>query len=428
MSIESLRCFIPVGGQAKRLRPLTHDISKSCVRFLNRPLIEFSMAMLAEQGVRNFIFGENGYTNYANLIDQYGEGLGFSAKYNIEPRVHIKHQPNVDDVGSADSYRINMQYYDVHDPVIVVQGDNLFDADLSDLISRHGERGALMTIALTKVERVEEYGIAELGENMRIKRFVEKPAPDKAPGNLANAGIYLLSPEMRKIVESEDMEKIMGERGRLDFGYDLIPYLVDNGHPVYGYPLKAWFDVGNPQNYLKAMYDLLHGALDIRVTEERIFPERNVWVQGYSEESIKRREEIVSKCKGGKLVIDGAALIGRHTRIGDNCRIVDSNIDHFCIIGEHVNVERSAIGDAARIGEYAHVEDSILGRKVTVESRHESPTFVQSTSVIGSSVLIRKGCRIVRTKINPGLMIPPGMTYIDKFLQSYEDVVCLAEH
>ena len=91
-------------------------------------------------------------------------------------------------------------------------------------------------------------------------------------------------------------------------------------------------------------------------------------------------------------------------------------------------MERSAIGDAARIGEYAHVEDSILGRKVTVESRHESPTFVQSTSVIGSSVLIRKGCRIVRTKINPGLMIPPGMTYIDKFLQSYEDVVCLAEH
>lgn len=285
-----------------------------------------------------------------------------------------------------------------------------------------------MTIALTKVERVEEYGIAELGEDMRIKRFLEKPAADKAPSKLANAGIYLLSPEARKIVENEEMEKIVGERGRLDFGYDFIPYLVDNDYPVYGYPLKAWFDVGNPQNYLKAMHDLLYGALDIRVTEERIFPERNVWVQGYSEESLKRREEIVSQCKGGKLVIDGAALIGRHTRIGDDCRIVDSNIDHFCIIGEHVNVERSAIGDAARIGEYTHIEDSILGRKVTVESSHESPTFVQTTSVIGSSALIRKGCRIVRTRINPGLMIPPGMTYIDKFLQSYEDVVCLAEH
>ena len=63
-----------------------------------------------------------------------------------------------------------------------------------------------------------------------------------------------------------------------------------------------------------------------------------------------------------------------------------------------------------------------------MESSHEIPTFVQSTSVIGSSVFIRKGCRLVRTKVNPELTIPPGMTYIDKFLQSYEDVVQLAEH
>ena len=119
MNIEKLRCFIPVGGQAKRLRPLTHDISKPCIRFLNRALIEFPMATLAEQGVRNFIFGEFGYTNYTNLFDQYGEGVGFSAKYLIEPRVHIKHQPNLDDLGSADSYRLNVEYYDVRDPVLV---------------------------------------------------------------------------------------------------------------------------------------------------------------------------------------------------------------------------------------------------------------------------------------------------------------------
>jgi len=63
MNLEKLRCFIPIGGQAKRLMPLTHDISKPCVRFLNRPLIEFSMATSAEQGVRSFSFGEYGYTS-----------------------------------------------------------------------------------------------------------------------------------------------------------------------------------------------------------------------------------------------------------------------------------------------------------------------------------------------------------------------------
>ena len=426
MNIEKLRCFIPIGGEARRLRPLTHDISKPCVRFLNRPLIEFSMATLAEQGVRNFIFGEYGYTNYSNLFDQYGEGVGFSAKYKIEPRVHIKHQPNLDDLGSADSYRLNVEYYDIRDSVLVVQGDNLFDIDLVDFVKRHEEKRAMMTIALTKVKEVEEYGIAESDKDLKIKRFVEKPSAEKAPSNLANAGIYLLSPEVRRIIESEEIKKIMEERRRFDFGFDFIPYLVDKGFPVYGYELKVWYDVGTPENYLIAMQDFLHGKLDIRVSEEKTLPNRNVWVQGYSEESIKRREEIVRKYEEKKLGIDGSALIGRHTRIGDYSKISNSNVDNFCILGEHVNVERSAIMDAAKIEDYAHVRDSILGRKVVVESTREKPTCVESTSVIGNAVCIREGCRLTRTKVNPGLTIPPSMMYNDKFLRNYEDVVKLA--
>jgi len=426
VNIEKLRCFIPVGGQAKRLRPLTHDISKPCIRFLNRALIEFPMATLAKQGVKNFIFGELGYTNYSNLFDQYGEGIGFSTKYEIEPRVHIKHQPNLDDLGSADSFRLNMEYYDVRDPVIVVQGDNLFDINLEDFIKKHEEKGALMTIALTRVEKVEEYGIAELDKDMRVKRFIEKPLAAIAPSNLANTGIYLLSPEVRKIVESEEVKNIRGEKKRLDFGFDLIPYLVDRGFPVYGYELKLWYDVGSPESYLKAMHDILYGALDIRVLEERIFPNRNVWIQGYSEEFIKRREELIGKLKENRLSIEGAALIGSHTRIGDYSKILDSNVDNFCILGEHVSIERSAIMDAAKIGDFGHISDSILGRKITVESTRESPTHIESTSMIGNSVHIRNGCRLIRTRVNPGLTIPPGMTYIDSFLRNFEDTVQLA--
>ncbi|MEM3437831.1 MAG: NDP-sugar synthase [Nitrososphaerales archaeon] len=427
MRIEDLRCFIPVGGKALRLRPLTQDVSKPCIRFLNRPLIEFAMITLAEQGVRNFIFGENGYINYINLFDQYGEGVGFSAKYKIEPRVHIKHQPNLDDLGSADSYRLNMEYYDVKDPVIVVQGDNIFKIDLNDFLKKHEERGAMMSIALFRVENVKDYGVAELGQDMRIKRFVEKPSPDKAPSNYVNAGIYLLSPEIRKEVESEDVMKIREQRGRLDFGYDFIPYLVNKGIPVYGYELQIWYDLGTPESYLKAMKDVLYGVLDIRVTEERLFQDKNVWVQGYSKESVKRREEILRKCKENKLYIEGAALIGRHTRIGDYTRIIDSNIDNFCIIGEKVNIKNSAIMDACRIGDCAQISDSIVGRKVVIESTCQNPTYISSMSVIGNAVHIKEGCKLIRTKVNPGLIIPPRMTYIDKFLQSYEDIVRLAE-
>ena len=427
MDIGKLRCFIPVGGQAKRLRPLTNDISKPCVRFLNRPLLEFPMASLAEQGVRNFIFGEGGYTNYTNLFDQYGEGIGFSAKYQIQPRVHIKHQPNLDDLGSADSYRLNVEYYDVQVPVLVIQGDNLFEFELRDFIRAHEETGAMMTIALTRVEQVEQYGIADLGPDMRIKRFIEKPTSAEAPSKLANAGIYLLSPEVRKIVTSEEIRQLREARGRLDFGFDLIPYLVDHGYPVYGYELAVWYDVGNPERYLKAMHDVLHGALNIRVLEPRIAPDRNVWVQGYSEDSIKRRETIVWQYQERKLAIEGAALIGRHTRIGDFCTIADANIDNFCILGESVRVERSAVMDAARIGDNACITDSIVGRKVVVDSTPEHPTSIESNSVIGNAVTIGFGCSLVQTRINPGLTIPPGLRYSDAFLVTAEDVIALAQ-
>ena len=422
MEPSKIRCFIPVGGQAKRMRPLTHDTAKPCIRLLNRPLIEFSLATLAKQGIKNFIFGEYGYTNYSNLFDQYQEGVGFSAKYQIHPRVHIKHQPNLDDLGSADSYRLNIDYYDVRAPVLVVQGDNLFDINLKDLIKKHQEKNATMTIALTKVDKVEQYGIADLDKNNRIKRFVEKPQAENAPSNLANAGIYLLSPKVRDIVQSQDIKKITQKNQRLDFGYDLIPYLVDNNHPVFGYEIDQWYDVGNPENYLKAMQELLHGKLNIGILEERIFQTENIWIQGYSEESIQRRQETIKKHKDKKLTLEGAALIGRHTSIGDNCRICNSNIDNFCIIEDHSNIESSAIMDAAKLGSYANLSESIIGRKVIVESGEENVTSIESMSVIGNNVHIREGCRLINTKVNPGLTIPPGMVYEDKFLQNYEDI------
>jgi NDP-sugar pyrophosphorylase family protein len=428
MNVENLRCFIPVGGPGRRLMPLTKDVSKPCIRLLNRPLIEFSMATLAEQGVRNFIFGVNGYNNYTDLFDQYGEGVGFSAKYGIRPRAHIKYQPNLDDLGSADSYRLNMNYYDVRDPVLVTMGDNIFNINLKNLIKAHEDKGALITIGVTSVEKTEEYGVAVVDEDLRIKTFVEKPPTNKAHSKLANTGLYLFSPDVRKIAESPAVEKILEEEQRLDFGFDFLPYCVKQDFPVYAFELTEWHDAGAPERYLQAMHDVLYGKLNIRVSEEPIFPGRRVWVQGYSEESIKHREEIVRKINGKKLLISGATLVGRHTRVGDNSKIVDSNIDNFCILGEHVDVEGSAIMDAAKIGDHARISNSILGRKVVVESSRSNPTCVESTSVIGNNVRIGPGCRIVRTRINPGLQTPMGMTYVDQYLEDYEDVVHLATH
>ncbi len=400
---EKIRVIIPVGGKATRLLPLTAETSKACLRLLNRPLVEFSLLSLANQGIRHFIFGVKGYTNYRDLYDYFESGYGFSARYNIKPRIHIKYQPNVDDLGSADSARINMDYYELKTPVFAVQGDNIFDINVKDLIQFHRDKGAMMTIVLREVDNVEGLGIADIDKSGRIRCFVEKPLPKDAPSNLANTGLYVVSPEVKKIFKEKSLKEIVDARHRLDFGYDFIPYMTQTGRPVYGYKLKGnWFDVGTPKNYLEAMKNLLHGGFSM-LTDfgGRISPEKQVWVQGESSDAEKRRQEIIQKIKLGKIEIEGAVLIGRHCQIDDGVRIINSCIDNFSRIGKGSVVENSAIMDRATIGEHAEILDSIVGRHTTIFSSQRKPSKISGVSVIADDVTIEEGSTLVGSKIYP---------------------------
>ncbi|NWG10534.1 NDP-sugar synthase [Candidatus Bathyarchaeota archaeon] len=400
---ERLRVIIPVGGKAKRLLPLTAETSKACLRIVNRPLIEFSLLSLSRQGIRNFIFGVKGYTNYRDLHDYFESGYGFSSRYGISPRVHVKYQPNIGDLGSADSARINMEYYNVKDPVFAVQGDNIFDVNVKDLVEFHEKKGAIMTIALREVPDVEGFGIADINKNMRISRFVEKPSPKEAPSNLANTGLYMVSPEIRNIFKESGVKQIIRERKRLDFGYDFIPYVIETGRPVYGYTLKgSWFDVGTPKRYLEAMQDMLEGRFS-SLTDfgGRLNEETKIWVQGESSESLKRRQEIIRKIKQRKIEVEGAVLIGRHCDISDGVRIANSCIDNYTRIGKDVVVENSAVMDRVVIGEKAEIKESIVGRHVAIFSSQRKKTKIDAVSVIADDVTVAEGCMLKATKIYP---------------------------
>jgi NDP-sugar pyrophosphorylase family protein len=400
---ERIRVIIPVGGKATRLLPLTAETSKAALRLINRPLVEFSLLSLARQGIRNIVFGVKGYTNYRDLYDYFESGYGFSVRYNIKPRIHIKYQPNVDDLGSADSARINMEYYEINSPVFAVQGDNVFEISVKDLIRFHREKGALMTIVLREVQNVEGLGIADIDKNSRIRRFVEKPMPKDAPSNLANTGLYVLSPGIKKVFKEKGVKQIIEEKNRLDFGYDFIPYLTQTGRPVYGYTLKGnWFDVGTPKNYLEAMKKLLHGGFSM-LTDfgGKISEKQQIWVQGESNDSEKRREEIVKKIRQGKIEIEGAVLIGRHCQIEDGVRIANSCIDNFTRIGKGATIENSAILDRVIIGEKAEVRDSIIGRHATILSSGRKQTKINAISVVADDVTLEEGCTLTAAKIYP---------------------------
>jgi NDP-sugar pyrophosphorylase family protein len=296
-----------------------------------------------------------------------------------------------------------MEYYDVEDPVFAVQGDNIFDVNVKEIVKFQEQKEAVMTIALREVENVEGFGIADINKAGRIAKFVEKPSPKEAPSNLANTGLYVVSPDIRKIFKEDGVKQIIKEKNRLDFGFDFIPYLIRTGRPVYGYTLRgSWYDVGTPEHYLEAMRDMLDGRFS-SLTDfgGKIDENKRIWVQGESSESLKSRKEIIRKIKQGKIEVEGSVLIGRHCKISDGVKIENSCIDNYTKIERGAVIRDSAIMDRAIVGEKAEINESIIGRHVTILSSRKEQTRIHSVSVIADDVTVAAGCRLEATKIYP---------------------------
>ena len=111
------------------------------------------------------------------------------------------------------------------------------------------------------------------------------------------------------------------------------------------------------------MKNLLHGGFStLKDFGGRLSDDCLVWVQGESNDSEKRRQEIIQKIKQKKIQVEGAVLIGRHCEIEDGARIVNSCIDNFTRIGKNAVIANSAVMDRVIIGDNAEVYDSIIGQ------------------------------------------------------------------
>ncbi|MEM1888036.1 MAG: NDP-sugar synthase [Pyrobaculum sp.] len=386
--------IIPVGGEAVRLRPLTVETSKAMVRFLNRPLVELSILHLAQQGVREFYFGVRGYHNYKDIYDYFREGSWFSAKYGTE--VRIRYMPRVDTRGNAEAVLATLEYYDIEEPVLVIQGDNVFRLNVEEMCKLHIAKKAFLTIALKEeLGDLVEYGVAAVDEDLRILKFVEKPKKrEEAPSNLVNTGLYLLSEDFKKFFQGEVGKKLY-EEGKLDFGGDVIPSIIENSLPVYGFITKDyWFDVGSPERYLKAIYYLLGYLSSAELEADEIAP--RVYAQGTSEQSKSLKSKISDDIRRNVIKIEGPVLIGRHVQIGQDTYIKNSVIDNYVIIREKSKIEDSVVMDRSYIEKGVVIHRSIIGRHV-----HIREGAIIEDSVLADDVSVGEGAYLKKVKVWP---------------------------
>jgi len=397
------KAVIPIGGEAKRLRPLTIETSKGLVRLLNKPILEHSILSLARDGVEEVYLGVRGYVNYTSLFDYFREGYWIKKKYGLEKEVRIRYMPRYESTTNGDAVWYTMRYYGIDEPVIVIQGDNIYQLNVSEMFEWHRKRGAFMTIALQPVDDVRGFGVAEIDDDYRIESFVEKPEPDEAPSNLANTGIYILSEGFWEFLD-EEWAGDMKDKRILDFGGDIIPALIEHGYEVYGFPMKGyWFDVGTPDRYLNAAIYLLYHLNPKEMDAVEVA--KDVYMQGKSEMSKSLQEEVKERIKVGDVIFSGKALLGRHIKIGRGTMIEDAIIDNYTIIGENSEVLHSVVMDRVKTGRDMRVINSIIGRHVEIG---DNVRIVNS--VIGDNAVIGDNVRMYNVRIWPHEFVEVGAT------------------
>jgi len=132
---------------------------------------------------------------------------------------------------------------------LVISADIITDFDLSKAIDFHKERGAAVTIVLTRVPNPLQYGIVITEEDGRIVRFLEKPTWGEVFSDTINTGIYIVQPEVLDLIPPKK---------NWDFSKNLFPAMLARGDRLLGYVAEGyWKDVGNLDEYLNVHLDLL---------------------------------------------------------------------------------------------------------------------------------------------------------------------------
>ena len=133
-----------------------------------------------------------------------------------------------------------------------MNGDILTDLDMTAMLALHRERGAAATIALHHVEDARAFGLVDLeSDGSSIVAFREKP-DDAVPGDV-NAGTYVFDPAA--------LARWIADRP-ISVEREIFPGVIASGRPVVGFGSDAyWRDLGTPQNYLQAHFDLLDGKV-----------------------------------------------------------------------------------------------------------------------------------------------------------------------
>ncbi len=310
--------------------------------------------------------------------------------------------------GTADAVRQCQHHFHRHEYeyALILSGDQLYQMDLTEMITAHEKSGADITIATQPVSAKEApaFGILKTDDDSFIRTFTEKPPIDKLAGwesdvseemkevgreYLASMGIYIFN---RKV-----MDEVLDDTTTIDFGKEIIPEAITSGKKVYGYQYEGyWEDIGTIKSFFEAnlaltddipKFNLFDSENNI-LTRSRILPPSKVNVTTLSKALISAgcilSGDTIDRC-----VIGIRSRIGRKTTL-KNTYMMGS--DYYQTLDEVAECENKGIpylgvGDNCNISNAILEKNCSIGNNVTIKGGDhladtETPTYVIRDGVI----------------------------------------------
>ncbi|WP_254862351.1 UTP--glucose-1-phosphate uridylyltransferase AglF [Halovivax gelatinilyticus] len=218
-------------GKGTRLEPLTEDTPKALVEVDGTPLIEDVFDNLIDVGATELI------VVVGHLKEQIIE------RYDDEYRgVPITYAHQREQAGLAHAILQAEPFID--DDFMLMLGDNIFRANLGDVINRQREDRADAAFLVEQVpwEEASRYGVLDTNEYGEVVEVMEKP--EDPPSNLVMTGFYTFTPAIFHachLVQPSD-------RGEYELP-DAIDLLIQSGRTIDAIRMDGWrIDVGYPDD------------------------------------------------------------------------------------------------------------------------------------------------------------------------------------
>lgn len=267
------KAVIPAAGLGTRFLPATKAMAKEMLPIVDKPTIQFIVEEALQSGIEDILIvtgkakrpiedhfdanlelemnlKEKGKTELLKLVEE-----------TTDVNLHFIRQSHPKGLGHA---VLQARAFVGNDPFVVMLGDDLMEdqVPLTKQLIDNYEKTHASTIAVMDVphEDTSKYGIIDPGMEVEkglfnVKNFVEKPAPENAPSDLAIIGRYLLTPEIFDILANQEP----GAGGEIQLT-DAIDTL-NKTQRVFAHQFTGKrYDVGDKFGFLKTSieYGLVH--------------------------------------------------------------------------------------------------------------------------------------------------------------------------